>query len=180
MCLVRDHKVASCCRDPLRCFRCNCSGHLSKHCARRCSLDSRRRVMDNTQSNRLIAALLTSVSASMSSRRSLGAPVSSSGEMLEVDTGVAVMTPNSTVVAKLVDFGDWMPHSPCQVACSTRFPMLEEEAMAPLLVSGGMVSWKESRDDLTPHGVSWVPGAHPSGGLKPNGWPGHEHHKSDS
>ena len=94
-----------------------------------------------------------------------------------MDTGVAVMTPNSTVVAKLVDFGDLrMTSSPCQVTSSTLDPMLEEEAMAPLLVSGGMVSWKESRDDLPPHGVSWVPGAHhPSGGLKPNGWPGHQH-----
>ena len=66
-----------------------------------------------------------------------------------------------------------MTSSPCQVASSTLDPMHEVD------FSGGMVSWKESRDDLNPHRVSWVPGAHPSGGLKPSGWPGHEH-KSDS
>jgi hypothetical protein len=39
-CLARDHMVASC-RDPLKCFHCRGSGHISKHCAAHCSLDNR-------------------------------------------------------------------------------------------------------------------------------------------
>ena len=39
-CLVRDHKVASCC-NPMRCWRCNCNGHFSKHFPSRHCLNSR-------------------------------------------------------------------------------------------------------------------------------------------
>jgi hypothetical protein len=37
-CLARDHKVASY-RDPLKCLHCRGSGHLSRHCPARRSLD---------------------------------------------------------------------------------------------------------------------------------------------
>lgn len=84
----RDHEVASC-WDPLKCFCCRCSGHLSKHCPARHSVDYRRRAKVNSDQQadrRSVHEWLSLVESSPLG----GSHVSPSGEMLQVDSGVTV------------------------------------------------------------------------------------------